>query len=88
MKTIKQMLMEMSEDELRTLLFPENEYKPLWRWMQTKAGKAWMPDYCKIGWAKRAEALSKLTGWPDENCGWLVDEICLRVTFVRYDKAK
>jgi hypothetical protein len=88
MEEIKKLFMEMSEKEVRTLLFPENEYKPLWRWMQTKVGKASVPDYDNMGWAARAKALSKLTGWPDEESGWVVDEISLRVTFVRYDKAK
>jgi len=82
MKTeLKNMLMEMSADEAKTLLFPENEYKPLWRWMQTKAGKASVPNYDNMGWAARAKMLSQLTGW-------VVDEKHLRTTFVRYDAAK
>jgi len=78
MKTLKQMLTEMSEKELRDLLFPENEYKPLWRWMHSPAGKAWMQDYYEIGWSKRAEHLRGLVDWP-------VEEKVLRTDFNRFD---
>ena len=77
MKTIKQMLMEMSEEELRTLLFPENEYKPLWRFIQTTAGKIAIPNYHNMRWCERAEALS-------EFAGWTVDDKYLRTTFGQF----
>lgn len=81
MKTIKQMLMEMSEEELRTLLFPENEYKPLWRFIQTTAGKIAIPNYHNMRWCERAEALSEIAGWT-------VCRMELRITFNRFFRSK
>ena len=72
MTTIKETLMEMSEDELRVFSFPENEYKPLWRFIQSAAGKRWMenyaqehdlPKYDQMKWCERAKAFSEIAGW-------------------------
>ena len=86
MTTIKETLMEMSEDELRLFSFPENEYKPLWRFIQSAAGKRWMenyaqehdlPKYDQMKWCERAKAFSEIAGWT-------VDEKYLRTTFGQF----
>ena len=81
MKDMKMLLLEMSEEELRKLLFPENEYKPLWRWMQSTAGRETIPNYDDMKWSERAKALSELTDWT-------VEERSLRTVFTRNDTAK
>ena len=81
MKDMKMLLLEMSEEELRKLLFPENEYKPLWRWMQSSAGRETIPNYDDMKWSERAKALSELTDWT-------VEERSLRTVFTRNDTAK
>ena len=81
MKNLKELLKEMSEEEVKNLLFPENEYKPLWRFMQSKAGKKTIPNYDRMKWSERARALSEISGWT-------VDEISMRVTFLRFNAAK
>ena len=75
------MLSEMSEEELQKLLFPENEYKPLWRWMQSSAGRLSIPKYDDMKWSERAKALSELADWT-------VDEKYLRTTFGRFNTSK
>ena len=81
MKDMKMLLLEMSEEELRKLLFPENEYKPLWRWMQSSAGQETIPNYKDMKCSERAKALSELTDWT-------VEERSLRTVFTRNDTAK
>ena len=81
MKNMKMLLLEMSEEELRKLLFPENEYKPLWRWMQSTAGRETIPNYDDMKWSERAKALSELADWT-------VEERSLRTVFTRNDTAK
>ena len=81
MKDMKMLLLEMSEEELRKLLFPENEYKPLWRWMQSTAGRETIPNYDDMKWSERAKALSELADWT-------VEERSLRTVFTRNDTAK
>ena len=78
---INGMLEAMSEKELRDLLFPENEYKPLWRWMQSSAGRLSIPNYDDMKWSERAKALQKITDWA-------VEERSLRTVFARNDTAK
>ena len=80
-KTIKDLLIEMSEKELQQLLFPENEYKPLWRWTQSTAGRLTIPNYSNMSWADRALTFSEIAGWT-------LDEGSLRVTFTRFDASK
>ena len=80
-KTIKELLMEMSEEEIISLLFEPKKYRPIWRFMQTIAGKKAIPDYDDLKWCQRALVLSKL-------CGWTIDEKDLRSTFVKYDCPK
>lgn len=77
MKTIQEMLNVMSDEEQRKFLFPENEYKPLWRFIQTSAGKIAIPNYHNMRWCERAEALSEIAGWT-------VDEKYLRTTFGQF----
>ena len=81
MKNMKMLLLEMSEEELRKLLFPENEYKPLWRWMQSSAGRETIPNYDDMKWSERAKALSELADWT-------IGEMSLRTTFLRFDATK
>ena len=78
MKNLKELLKEMSEEEVKNLLFPENEYKPLWRFMQSKAGKKTIPNYDRMKWSERARALSEISGWT-------VDDRVLRTDFTRFD---
>ena len=80
-KTIKELLIEMSEEELSFLLFEPGKYRPLWRLMQTNTGRILMPDYMNMSWADRAREFSKIAGWT-------VDEISLRRTFVRFDVSR
>jgi len=80
-KTIKELLMEMSEEEVKYLLFEPDKYRPVWRFMETNAGHDAIPGFDSMKWCKRALALSEL-------CGWTVDEYCLRVTFLRFDASK
>ena len=49
-KTIKELLMEMSEEEIISLLFEPKKYRPIWRFMQTIAGKKAIPDYGDLKW--------------------------------------
>ena len=75
---MKSLLGEMSEKELRFLLFEPDKYRPLWRLLQTSAGRALLPDYNNMSWADRARAFSEIAGWT-------LDEGALRVTFTRFD---
>lgn len=75
------MLNVMSDEEQRKFLFPENEYKPLWRFIQTAAGKTAIPNYHNMRWCERAEALSEIAGWT-------VCRMELRITFNRFFRSK
>ena len=72
METIKEMLNEMSEEEIQGL-FPVDEYKPLVRLMLTPVWKRWFAAYAAahewgdprfLSWPEKAAALSELVQWP------------------------
>ena len=75
MKTIKigeltlrqvDLLGGMTYEQQLNFLFPDDNYTPLARWMETPAGKAVIPDYHKMSWAERAEALNAIVPWAVE----------------------
>lgn len=73
MKTIKQMLMEMSEEEILNVFCQEGEYKVLARLLDSSAGEQLLKNYAaaheldyKLGlsWSQKAAALEALVQWP------------------------
>ena len=75
MEMMKQMLNEMSEEEILEVFCKEGEYKPLVRLMFTPVWKRWFSAYAAahewgdprfLSWPEKAAALSELVGWPVE----------------------
>ena len=56
----------MSYEEVLRLVFFEGNYVPLVRWTNSPAGKLAIPDYHKMSWAQRAEALNEIVPWKVE----------------------
>ena len=73
--------MDMSEEELRHLVFEANHYRPFWLFMQTSAGSEFIPNYHDLTWAERARKFSQLGDWA-------VDAVTLRRDFLRFNESK
>ena len=58
--------------EILLLLFPEDNYVSVVRWVKSSAGRRVLPEYEKWSWAKRAEELNKIVPWKVERHNLMV----------------